>query len=130
MNNLSLVLYLADVLYTFRGVTILLLVVTWASYTLWWLWAKTDANNPYSWETQDSLDKKKAHRQMGFLPKNKWLWLSASLIFISILLPNRETFYLIAASEAGEAVVNTPEAKELLLDVREILDIQLEKLKQ
>jgi hypothetical protein len=37
---------------------------------------------------------------------------------------------LIVASEAGEAVAYTPEAKEIMQDVREIIDVQLEKLKQ
>lgn len=46
-----------------------------------------------------------------------------------ILIPSKEALYIIAASEAGEAVVNTPEAKEVLQDLREVLDAQLEALK-
>ena len=56
------------------------------------------------------------------------LWL-CFLVF-AFLVPGKDTIYLIAASEAGEMVVNTPEAKEIMSDLKEILNIQLDKLKE
>ena len=51
-------------------------------------------------------------------------------VLLAVFVPSKDTIYLMAASEAGEMVVNTPEAKEIMGDLKEILQIQLQKLKQ
>lgn len=51
-------------------------------------------------------------------------------VTLAVFIPSKDTIYLIAASEAGEMVVKTPEAQEVLSDLKEILNVQLEKLKQ
>lgn len=48
-------------------------------------------------------------------------------IFVAAVIPSSSTIYLIAASEAGEAVVTSPEAKEMLDDLKNIIR---KKLKQ
>jgi len=41
--------------------------------------------------------------------------------FGTFLVPSRETIYMIAASEAGEMVVTSPEAREMLNDLKAII---------
>jgi len=47
----------------------------------------------------------------------------------SILTPSKEALYLIAASEAGEVAVTSPEGQEILNDLQQVLKAQLEALK-
>lgn len=111
MNNLSLLLYLSDVLYSTAFGIGMILSVFWGIYAV-----VVIACGP------DFEDVPK--------PKTPWLWVTGVLLVFLALIPSKETFYLIVASEAGETVVNSPDAKELMKDVREVLDAQLEKLKQ
>lgn len=46
---------------------------------------------------------------------------------IYVVVPSRETILLMAGSEFSEQVVNTPEAKELLEGVRQVIKSQLEQ---
>ena len=49
----------------------------------------------------------------------------------SILIPSSSTIYMIAASEAGETVVTSPDGKEMLGDLKEIIRRKLkEQLKE
>jgi len=52
----------------------------------------------------------------------------AILFFVAVLIPSKETIYLIAGSQAGEYVVNTPEAQEILNDIHAVIRAQLEEL--
>jgi hypothetical protein len=49
---------------------------------------------------------------------------------LSALLPSERTVLMIAASEMGEKVAETPEAQEIFNDMRTILKQQLEGLKK
>ena len=118
MNSLSWFLYLADVIGNVKGVLILFAIIFGAG-SFGWLFAK-------GWVAADDDDsaRKFAHF-MRFVP---WLFVFAA--FTASAIPSRETIYMIATSEAGEMVVNTPEAKEIMSDLKEILNIQLDKLKE
>jgi len=63
----------------------------------------------------------------------KLLKITAPIAIISMLvaplIPSKETIYMIAGSQAGEFVVNTPEGKEILGDIKEVIKHQLEELK-
>lgn len=48
---------------------------------------------------------------------------------VSIVAPSQSTIYMIAASEMGEKVVTTPEAREMLGDLRDVIAKQIKKLK-
>lgn len=56
------------------------------------------------------------------LKQLKWLvpMLTISWAF-ALVIPDKETFYLIAASELGEEVVKSPEAQELYEEVKKVL---------
>lgn len=46
---------------------------------------------------------------------------------VGMLTPSSSTIYMIAASEAGETVVTSPEAKEMLGDLKEIIRRKLKE---
>jgi hypothetical protein len=51
-------------------------------------------------------------------------------VSFAILVPSKNTIYLIAGSEIGETVVRTPEAQQMLSDIREVIQSQLKDLKK
>ena len=113
MNTLSLLIYLSEVIYSLGTFVVIGLTLSWGSYAYYRVmrWVEGDKATPV-------------------LPSNKWLWVSGLCLLLLVIIPSKETFYLIVASEAGEAVMKTPEAQDLLSDVKEILNIQLENLKE
>jgi hypothetical protein len=66
---------------------------------------------------------------MGFERVKVAMYVWLVFLAISFLIPSRETIYLMAGSEFGEVVVNTPEAKEILGDIHEVIRHQLNELK-
>lgn len=123
MNDLSWFLYFADVLPNLSsalgfllGVSIVFGGIGMVFLTIW---------------TFTSEFESASERVKTFVPKlQKWL---VSMFFIMgtlwVLIPSKETIYLIAGSEAGEYVVNTPEAKAILSDIQEVIQLQIEQLK-
>lgn len=130
MNDLSLMLYLSEIIYSITNTLGSILVLGWFGYALATLISKLWASDIYSWDDLQTKKKKEQVRERPIIPSIKWLWLTGAAILFINLVPSKEVFYMIVASEAGEAVVKTPEAQEIMNDVREIIDIQLEKLKQ
>lgn len=130
MNSLSILLYISDVLYTLTGVLTGILIFGWIIYAVGMLAYKMWSNDTWSSDEPETKAKRKKAREWSPIPKQKWFWISGLTILFLTLVPSKDTFYMIVASEAGETVVNTPEAKEIMSDVKEIIDIQLEKLKQ
>lgn len=57
------------------------------------------------------------------------VWFVVETVFVagSVLIPSSSTIYMIAASEAGETVVTSPEAKEMLGDLKEIIRRRLKE---
>jgi hypothetical protein len=61
---------------------------------------------------------------------SKWAFSLVTILTLPwVVIPSKETIYLIAGSEAGEFVVNTPEAKAILSDIQEVIQLQIEGLK-
>ena len=46
---------------------------------------------------------------------------------VAVLIPSSKTVYMIAASEAGETIVTSPEAKEMLSDLRGLIRRKLKE---
>lgn len=65
----------------------------------------------------------------GFIRTAKKLWFLPIIVILTSLIPSEETFYLIAGSEASEAVVTSEFGQEILTDIREVIKIQLQSLK-
>jgi len=56
-----------------------------------------------------------------------WVFLVTSTL--AAIIPSKDTIYLVAGSEAGEAVVTSQEGKEILNDIKEVIRYQLGELK-
>lgn len=129
MNSLTWFLYIADVLYKQLAFAWFLFLCVPIVYLLLRLFKKIWAENTYSWELKEVREKKHAVQVQPFIHTYKPFIFSAVGIFFVNLIPSQDTFYLMAASEAGEMVVRTPEAQEIMSDLKQILKVQLEKLK-
>ncbi len=120
MNSLSWFLYLADVLPnlggTFGIIGIVGIVVSLLTGLL--------ATIAYG----DGAIESDAY---AAIRKTCYKVLAGSLIsiLISAFIPSKDTIYLIAGSEAGEYVVNTPEAQAIIDDIHEVIRHQLSELK-
>ena len=70
---------------------------------------------------------------IGDVPKGtwkggvRWAWVPFVIALLAALLPSASTVYLMAASEAGEAVVTSPDAKEMLNDLKSIIRKKLKE---
>lgn len=62
-------------------------------------------------------------------PKTRWVVGCLLLALSTTLIPTRETLYLIAGSEAGEMVIKDENTQAIIKDVREVIQLQLERLK-
>ena len=130
MNDLSLLIYLAEVLpnlanllgvLSFCGVLgIGLTVVILGTIKLHNV---DDYNRRYKKEVYEQ------YKDMRVLWPLYWLGLFVPIMLVAELVPSRETIYLIAGSEAGEAVVTSEEGREILNDIHEVIKYQLSTLK-
>jgi hypothetical protein len=57
----------------------------------------------------------------------RYAWLPLFLALIATCIPSTKTIYLIAASEAGEAVVTNPDAIEMMGDLKAIIKKRLKE---
>lgn len=130
MNTLSILLYLSEVVYSLASVSITGLILFWLGYFLYTFCQKGWADVIYSSDNPELVKKKKEVQLKSVMPPKKYFLWTAVVVFLNVLIPSKETFYMIVASEAGEVIVKTPEAQELMKDVREVLDAQIEKLKK
>lgn len=128
MNSLSWILYFVDVTYQVRGLLIAVMIVGWILYVIWRLFVGIWSSEIFSSDEEAVAERKRKAQLLPVLPSK---WYFAATIAVSLLLtliPSKDTVYMIAASEAGEYVVNTPEAQEMLGDLKNILKMQLRKL--
>ena len=130
MNTLSTLLYLSEVVYSLASVSITGLILFWLGYFIYTSSQKVWADCIYYSDDPELVKKKKEIQLKSVMPPKKYSLWTAVVVFLLVLIPSKETFYMIVASEAGETIVKTPEAQELMKDVREVLDAQIEKLKK
>lgn len=123
MNNLSWLLYLADVLpgvgsnigfFVFFGI-----LFSGAAYGFGF------AATTFEKEDKELIAAGKAARKFG-----RNIFLPACVIGLLIsAIPGKNTFYMIAASEAGEQLIDAPETQRYLSDIKEILDKKIAGMK-
>jgi len=58
-------------------------------------------------------------------PILRWLWAPILAAFLAATLPGSQTMYMIAASEAGEQIVTSPDAIEMMGDLKAIIKQRL-----
>lgn len=114
MNNLSWFLYFAEVIPSLGHAAMLIfIIVLLVGGVILFVWTM-------EWYTDDA-------------PKpwfGVYLTTLVVCLLVSVLTPSEETIYLIAGSEAGEAVVTSPEGQEILNDIHTIIKQQLNNLKE
>lgn len=117
MSNLSWFLYFAEIaprigLLAALSVTVAALIV---------VFAPPKGVNPFSNEHE--------HPLMGWHYGKKWVIFAITVTLLAFLVPSKETIYLIAGSEAVEAVVTSQEGQEIIDDIRLVIKSQLENMK-
>lgn len=119
MNSLSWLLYIADVIGNIKGVliafSIFLLVVLIVS---WFFRALVSSDGDY-----------KEGGVLHSVTSSKLLY-SSIVIFplIAAIIPSSTTIYMIAASEAGEVVVKSEEAREIFTGIKGIIKNKLKEV--
>jgi hypothetical protein len=114
MNTLSWLIYAAEVAGNLRGVVIA------ASLLSSGLIAVCVLNNGIN-------------ADFGTAEKGSWmrplrfLWVTAILAIVAAVMPTTRTIYMIAASEAGETVVTSPDAIEMMGDLKAIIKKRLKE---
>ena len=117
MNNLSLLIYLADVVNSASNTSEIVSFMSGLALLFLIPFSICYISDKYAEEEAKVLVKK--------LVKYVCILFVVSVL-ITIIAPNKDTMYLIAASEAGEAVLTNPEVIEIM-DV--IKDYLLEQIK-
>lgn len=124
MNSLSLLIYLASVttglkvLLVLSAIVLLILILARLVY-----WSTECEVRTY--HSQAEADYK---RSFKVIPNNWCIVVPVLLLLIAVFIPSRETFYLIAASEAGEAVAYSTEGQEILYELTKTIKDQLKGL--
>lgn len=129
MNSLSWFIYLADVLHNlgntmatvaFAGIfisamgTVLYIIVSLTAAD------KTDRDSEWA---------------IKFLPTAKvmyrvWMAVWVVSVLLHSLLPSRNTMYMIAASEAGQMIIDNKGTQEIVGDLKDIITDKLKKMKE
>lgn len=120
MNTLSYVLYFSDVIPSIAGFIRFIgvsLIGIWIILGLVSKPSDRSAEFPFHGWAVDGV------RQI------KLVVLGVIIIIVSLTIPSKETFYMIAASELGETVVTSPEAKEIMSDIQEVIKGKLNQMK-
>jgi len=113
VNNLSWLLYLADVAGKASGASAFLvgacLILGLPAVIFCWCVVS---------------DRDMSAKVASFLTA-VWVIVTIFAAAAAILIPSKDTIYLIAASEAGEVVVKSDEAKEIMSGLRDIIKEQI-----
>jgi hypothetical protein len=117
MNSLSWFLYFAEVIPALGGT---LAFLSFPVFAFWAIRAAMIGSEEYPFE---GVSTGKASPMYGALV------LSVGMLLFSTLIPSKETIYLIAGSQAGEAVVTSEAGQEILNDIHEVIKHQLGQLK-
>lgn len=116
MNNLSWIIYLADVL---PSMAEFVFVVSLVACFITGFFSVLYFTAGFG-EWTDNID---------YINRFKYFPHFSVVLFVVMVLcnltPNKETFYMIAASESGEQVLKTPEATKLRAVINKWLDDQV-----
>lgn len=119
MNSLSWLFYFADI---FQNIGNFSIFIMWVSLALFAFFSALKLIESAS-EKQDVLTLK------AFNEIQKFAMIAFFVSLIGLLIPSKETMYMIIASESAEIVISDPTTRELMSDVQEIISLQLESLK-
>lgn len=118
MNTVSFIIYLTHVLPTLGaifGTAAVVLGIVSVGAIIVWLIAKEEASSYRA--TED--DKRFPATVLGVVKFAVSGFIISAIL--AVIFPNTQTMYMIAASELGEEVIVSPEAKQLYQDLRDVL---------
>ena len=134
MNGLSWLLYLSGVsgsvssTFVVFGV-LMIIVVAVVNLVSFFKAVERYDNITNSWHIKDEVKGEIIERfKIPVLVHTRLFLFAVFLIFISNLIPTRDTVLMIAASEIGEATLITPENKATFDRLRAVVDTELEGL--
>lgn len=131
MNTLSWMLYAAGVL---GGLGILFgiltIISTIAVAVVWFLRGLTaDYVSKDDMPSDDNPSGSPSYQHWASMVKitnGKWLYITPVIFAILVVaVPSQKTIYMIIASEMGEAVIKSPEAREVFDDLRAVIKKKL-----
>lgn len=127
MNNLTLFLYLAEVIGNLRaslGIILFLIAVCSLPVTIGAFLIVE--NNSY--DSEEEVERKYEIRKTIWKCIKVVAIVFPILVLIKTLLPSKETMYMMAASELGETVVTSPDAVQVYDKVKKIINQELDDL--
>ena len=127
MNKLSWFLYLADIvpdmlLPILVPITLLGILISPMVF-IGVIWLANENEGTYAKDRAEAYYNRVVYHAKWIIP------LFLIIHTLNVLIPSRETIYLIAGSEVGEVVANSPEAKEILNDVKAVIKEQLKGMR-
>jgi hypothetical protein len=130
VNTLSWLIYASDVIPNLGGVFIAFAIGSAIFCAILFIFGSTTRDSSqYSRapkeSQQDTWDRGKKSQITAF----KLLAIPVICILIAVVIPSKNTFLMIAASEVGETVVKTDEAKAILKDLQDVIQTNLQALK-
>ena len=114
MNSLSWLIYFGDVVGQFRVLLLILLIMSLFFAGCATLSLAITEGETFGWY-------KRVFLRMVMAP--------VLFAVAWIVIPSKQTLYMIAASEVGQMVYEKPTAQEFLGDVKDILGAELKRLK-
>lgn len=121
MNSLSWMIYAADIVGNLSGFLMALAVIAFALAALSGCFLAATFS---TYSKEDDEYKKASAVSTAVL--GKW-WLAVVLALLYVVTPSSNTIYMIAASEAGETIVTSPEAREVFNDLKTIIKSKLKE---
>lgn len=131
MNTLSWMLYAASVL---EGVSTLFeILATIGALCVGVIWflrgCAAESVRKYDYPSEDQPSGSDDYRKWMAtvrLTRSKWLY-ATPIVFalIASVIPSQKTIYMIMASEMGETVAKSPEAREIFDDLRAVIKKKL-----
>ena len=127
MNNLSVLLYFADVAPKVAGLGMALAIVAIIAALIHLL--VVESQEEYSWLSDEKKLRIRAAKEnlLSTIRKTYVPYIIVG-VFIFSIIPSGSTILLIAGSEAGEAVATSEAGQEILNDVQAAIRAQLRNL--
>lgn len=128
MNSLSWMLYAADAVggIAFVVSALGLFAFTYGMWMYVFSYTRPDREERHVYSSrEDDFESRRAERVAYRPVAKRILFAGITGMVAGALLPSSSTVYLIAASEAGETIVTSPEAKEVFDDLKTIIKSKL-----
>lgn len=129
MNNLSILIYVADVIPNLSFMLVMMGVLWVGVYHILQVIKMASSEFVFSYETDATRERKERHQAEGFIVGKASIAFLVVASLLATLTPSIETIYLMAGSEAAEYAVTSEYGRELVSDIQAVIKKQLEALK-